>query len=87
MKARIEALELYFEPPVATRAPKVRTVEVEVWGGLARYLSATIKRRLEVHGFVEATSERKPVKFVRRIGDVVDTAIVPKKSEISSRHA
>ena len=25
-----EALELHFEPPFATRSPKVRTVEVEV---------------------------------------------------------
>ena len=25
-----EALELYFEPPCATRAPKVRLIEVEV---------------------------------------------------------
>jgi predicted RNase H-like HicB family nuclease len=25
-----EALELYFEPPQATRPPKLRTVEVEV---------------------------------------------------------
>jgi predicted RNase H-like HicB family nuclease len=25
-----EALELYFEPPQATRLPKVRTIEVEV---------------------------------------------------------
>jgi predicted RNase H-like HicB family nuclease len=25
-----EALELHFEPPHATRAPKVRTIEVEV---------------------------------------------------------
>jgi len=25
-----EALELYFEPPRATRPPKVRTVEVEI---------------------------------------------------------
>jgi predicted RNase H-like HicB family nuclease len=25
-----EAIELYFEPPCATRAPRVRTIEVEV---------------------------------------------------------
>ena len=25
-----EALELYFEPPVATRPPKVRVIEVEI---------------------------------------------------------
>ncbi len=25
-----EALELYFEPPQATRPPKIRTVEVEI---------------------------------------------------------
>lgn len=25
-----EALELYFEPPLATRPPEVRTIEVEV---------------------------------------------------------
>ena len=25
-----EALELYFEPPVSTRAPQMRTIEVEI---------------------------------------------------------
>jgi predicted RNase H-like HicB family nuclease len=25
-----EALELYFEPPVSTRAPQTRTIEVEI---------------------------------------------------------
>jgi predicted RNA binding protein YcfA (HicA-like mRNA interferase family) len=41
-----------------------------------------IKRRLESAGFVEASQKGSHVKFVRRLGDVVDTAIVPKKSEI-----
>ncbi len=26
-----EAIELYLEPPVPTRAPEIRTIEVEVW--------------------------------------------------------
>jgi len=35
-----EALELHFEPPQATRPPRVRTIEVEVGGGLGRSLFA-----------------------------------------------
>ena len=41
-----------------------------------------VKRRLEVAGFVEANQKGGHVKFVRKIRDVVDTAIVPKKHEI-----
>ena len=42
-----------------------------------------VKRRLEAAGFVEASQKGSHVKFVRRVGDVVDTAIVPKKPEIA----
>jgi len=41
-----------------------------------------IKRRLLAAGFVEASQKGSHVKFVRRAGDVVDTAIVPKKPEV-----
>ncbi len=41
-----------------------------------------IKRRLEAAGFVEASQKGSHVKFVRRTGEFVDTAIVPKKHEI-----
>jgi len=41
-----------------------------------------VKRRLEIAGFVETSQKGSHVKFVRRYGDIVDTAIVPKKSEI-----
>ena len=41
-----------------------------------------VKRRLEAAGFVEASQRGSHVKFVRRQGETVDTAIVPKKSEI-----
>ena len=41
-----------------------------------------IKRRLESVGFAEASQKGSHVKFVRRLGEVTDTAIVPKKSEI-----
>jgi predicted RNA binding protein YcfA (HicA-like mRNA interferase family) len=41
-----------------------------------------VKRRLEAAGFLEATQKGSHVKFVRRLGDTVDTAIVPKKQEI-----
>jgi predicted RNA binding protein YcfA (HicA-like mRNA interferase family) len=41
-----------------------------------------IKRRLEAAGFVEASQRGSHVKFVRRLGQTVDTAIVPRKSEI-----
>jgi len=44
-----------------------------------------IKRRLEAAGFVEAGQKGSHVKFVRRSGDTVDTAIVPKKSEVPVR--
>lgn len=41
-----------------------------------------VKRRLEAAGFVEASQKGSHVKFVRRSGAAVDTAIVPRKSEI-----
>jgi predicted RNA binding protein YcfA (HicA-like mRNA interferase family) len=41
-----------------------------------------IKRRLERAGFVETSQKGSHVKFARRLGDVVDTAIVPNKREI-----
>jgi len=41
-----------------------------------------VKRRLEAAGFVETIQKGSHVKFVRRSGEVVDTAIVPRKSEI-----
>jgi predicted RNA binding protein YcfA (HicA-like mRNA interferase family) len=41
-----------------------------------------IKRRLEAAGFAHASQKGSHVKFVRRADDVVDTAIVPKKSEV-----
>lgn len=41
-----------------------------------------VKRRLEAAGFVEASQKGSHVKFVRRAGDTIDTAIVPWKNEI-----
>jgi len=41
-----------------------------------------VKRRLEAAGFVEASQKGSHVKFVRRAGEVVDTAIAPRKTEI-----
>ena len=41
-----------------------------------------VKRRLEAAGFAETSQKGSHVKFVRRLGDVVDTAIVPRKHEI-----
>jgi predicted RNA binding protein YcfA (HicA-like mRNA interferase family) len=41
-----------------------------------------IKRRLEAAGFAESSQKGSHVKFVRRSGEIVDTAIVPKKHEI-----
>lgn len=41
-----------------------------------------IKRRLEAAGFIETSQKGSHVKFVRRSGGDVDTAIVPKKSEV-----
>ena len=38
--------------------------------------------RLEAGGFVETSQKGSHVKFVRRSGKVVDTAIVPKKPEV-----
>jgi predicted RNA binding protein YcfA (HicA-like mRNA interferase family) len=48
-----------------------------------------VKRRLEAAGFFEASQKGSHVKFVRRLGETVDTEIVPKKREIavgSSQH-
>ena len=41
-----------------------------------------VKRRLEAAGFVETSQKGSHVKFVRRREQTVDTAIVPRKSEI-----
>jgi predicted RNA binding protein YcfA (HicA-like mRNA interferase family) len=41
-----------------------------------------IKRRLEAAGFVETSQKGSHVKFVRRLGETVDTAIVPRKPEV-----
>ncbi|HJT88854.1 MAG TPA: type II toxin-antitoxin system HicA family toxin [Bryobacteraceae bacterium] len=41
-----------------------------------------VKRRLEIAGFVEASQKGSHVKFVRRSGEIIDTAIVPRKHEI-----
>ena len=41
-----------------------------------------IKRRLEAGGFVETSQKGSHVKFVRGSGEVVDTAIVPRKPEV-----
>lgn len=41
-----------------------------------------IKGRLEGAGFVEASQKGSHVKFVRRSGQMVDTAVVPKKHEV-----
>ncbi|MBC7928840.1 MAG: type II toxin-antitoxin system HicA family toxin [Bryobacteraceae bacterium] len=41
-----------------------------------------IKRRLEAAGFAETSQKGSHVKFVRSLNDVVDTVIVPKKSEV-----
>jgi predicted RNA binding protein YcfA (HicA-like mRNA interferase family) len=42
-----------------------------------------IKRRLAAAGFEEAGQRGSHVKFIRIRGDVVDTAIVPKYSEVA----
>jgi predicted RNA binding protein YcfA (HicA-like mRNA interferase family) len=41
-----------------------------------------IKRRLEAAGFVETSQKGSHVKFVRRLEETVDTAIVPRKAEV-----
>jgi predicted RNA binding protein YcfA (HicA-like mRNA interferase family) len=41
-----------------------------------------IKRRLESAGFIEVSQKSSHVKFVRRSGELVDTAIVPNKREV-----
>ena len=41
-----------------------------------------VKRRLEAAGFIEASQKGSHVKFIHRLGETVDTAIVPKKREI-----
>ena len=42
-----------------------------------------VKRRLGRAGFVEASQKGSHIKFVRRVGERVDTAIVPRKHEIA----
>jgi predicted RNA binding protein YcfA (HicA-like mRNA interferase family) len=42
-----------------------------------------VRRRLEAAGFAEASQRGSHLKFVRRSGEIVDTAIVPRKNEIA----
>ncbi|MGC2638747.1 MAG: type II toxin-antitoxin system HicA family toxin [Acidobacteriaceae bacterium] len=42
-----------------------------------------MKRRLEAGGFAEVSQKGSHVKFARRNGDVMDTAIVPRHNEIA----
>ena len=42
-----------------------------------------VKRRLEAAGIQEASQRGSHVKFVRDTAGVVDTAIVPRKSEVA----
>ena len=42
-----------------------------------------VKRRLETAGFRKAGQRGSHVKFVRHAGEVVDAAIVPRKSEVA----
>ena len=51
-------------------------------GRLSPQPSREVKRRLEAAGFIEASQKGSHVKFVRISGDVVDTAIIPRKFEI-----
>ena len=41
-----------------------------------------VKRRLEAAGFTEISQKGSHVKFVRQLGEIVDTAIVPRKSDV-----
>jgi predicted RNA binding protein YcfA (HicA-like mRNA interferase family) len=41
-----------------------------------------VKRRLEAAGFTEVSQRGSHVKFSRTSREIVDTAIVPRKSEI-----
>ncbi len=41
-----------------------------------------VKRRIEAAGFIEASQKGSHVKFLRSSDAAVDTAIVPRKSEI-----
>jgi predicted RNA binding protein YcfA (HicA-like mRNA interferase family) len=41
-----------------------------------------VKRRLETAGFIESSQKGSHVKFIRRLGETVDTTIVPRKFEI-----
>jgi len=41
-----------------------------------------IKRRLEAAGFAEVSQRGSHVKFARHSGEIIDTAIVPRKHEI-----
>jgi len=51
-------------------------------GRLKPHPFRVVKRRLEAAGFVEASQKGSHVKFVRRLGDDIDLAIVPKKRDI-----
>ena len=41
-----------------------------------------VKRRLEAAEFLESSQKGSHVKFIRKLNETLDTAIVPKKREI-----
>ena len=51
-------------------------------GGLNPQPFREVKRRLEAAGFREISQKGSHVKFARTVGQIVDTAIVPRKHEI-----
>src|ERR1017187_8539237 len=72
-----EALELHFEPPASNQAARCPDDRGRGWGRLSPNLAVRSSAGLRR----PASSKQKGshVKFVRRAGDVVDTAIVPQK--------
>jgi hypothetical protein len=62
-----EALELYFEPPQATRPPQVRLIEVQD-ARLKLELFPDVKRRSQAAGFAETIPKVQPREVCPAIG-------------------
>lgn len=78
-----EALELHFEPPVATITPQVRTIEVETGAAWAAPVSGS-QAQAGGCGLLGSQSEgRSHVKFAKITAQGTLTANVPRHREVA----
>ena len=78
-----EALELYFEDPVATVVPRVHKIRANVKVG-SNWTSAIpgCPRKLHVAEFIEVSQRGSLIKFVRRDEHGIRSIMVPRHREV-----